>query len=223
MKTIILGLVVLGFVGQAFALDKAELDQRIKLLAAKFEAMQDKRDKRVPADMLAKAKGIVLLDRFKGGFGFAYQGGSGVALVKDARGNWSPAAFLTAREGSFGFQVGGQENFDVILLMTTNAARALTDATFDLGAEAQGTAGHNSAGVADQINSPKHAVMVYDDRDGLFGGVAFKSGSLSPDNDANRIYYGHFVTMSDILFDQQIKPTEPVIMLAQKVSSYAKK
>jgi lipid-binding SYLF domain-containing protein len=82
MKTALVGLFLLGFAATALAIDKAELDNRIRTLTAKFEAMQQKPDKSIPAETLGKAKGIVLLDRTKAGFVFAYQGGGGVAMVK---------------------------------------------------------------------------------------------------------------------------------------------
>lgn len=222
MKSIIIGLILLGFAGQTFALDRLDLDQRLLSLTAKFEAMQQKADKRVPANLLANAKGIILLDRTKAGFIFAYQGGNGVALVKNARGKWGPAAFVSATEASLGFQIGGEQNFFVILLMTTNATQSLTDATIDFGGDAQGTAGDQSAGVEGKISTPEHSVIVYDDRQGLFGGVAIKGGAISPDNDANEIYYGQPVTMADILFNHKVKPTDGVSSLVQKISEYSK-
>src|SRR5437879_12618216 len=97
MKTIMLGLIMLGFAASALAIDKAELDNRIRTLTDKLEALQQKPDKRIPADNLRKARGIILLDRTKAGFIFAFQGGGGVALVKDpTTDKWGPAAFLTA-------------------------------------------------------------------------------------------------------------------------------
>ena len=80
MKTLTLGLLLLGLATSALALDKADLDHRIRKLTAKFESMQSNPEKRVPADVLRQAKGVILLDRTKAGFIFAYQGGSGVAL-----------------------------------------------------------------------------------------------------------------------------------------------
>src|SRR5215510_4946630 len=91
----------LGLAHAASAVDKAELDQRVRALTAKFEALQQKPDKAIPVENLHKAHGIVLLDRTKAGFVFAFQGGNGVALVKDAgNGQWSPAAWMAANEAS---------------------------------------------------------------------------------------------------------------------------
>jgi lipid-binding SYLF domain-containing protein len=62
---------------------------------------------------------------------------------------------------------------------------------------------------------------VYDERHGLFGGAAVKGGAISPDHDANRVYYGAPVTMQEILFDKKVKPTEPATALARTVKRYA--
>src|ERR1043166_1030282 len=104
MKTILLvSLFLLSCAAPALAIDKVELDNRIRTLTAKFEAMQQKPDKSIPAEPLHKARGIALLDRTKAGFVFADQGGSGVAMVKNPNSEkWSPAAFLTANEASLG-------------------------------------------------------------------------------------------------------------------------
>src|ERR1043165_5802652 len=102
MKKLLLSVLVLGFIAPAFALTQMDLDNQILNLAAKFDAMQRKPGKAIPASTLAKAQGIVLLDRTKAGLVFAYQGGRGVALVKDAAGAWSPPAFLSASEASLG-------------------------------------------------------------------------------------------------------------------------
>jgi SH3 domain-containing YSC84-like protein 1 len=224
MKTLMLGCIVLlsTFLAKAGA-DKSDLDERIHELTAKFEAMQWQAGKRVPPEMLQKAKGIILLDRTKAGFVFAYQGGNGVALAKDEKtGKWSPAAFLSANEASIGFQVGGEQNFFVILLMNTNANALLTDPSFQVGSEARGTAGDASANVERNISSTERPVLVYDDRKGLYAGADVKAGAIRPDEDANRVYYGRFVTMNDILFGKKISPTPPATDLASRISEFSK-
>src|SRR5437867_9737970 len=118
MQMILSGVLLLLLEEAALAAEKSELDRRILKLAIALERMQQKPEKRIPAGRLRKAEGIILLDRTKAGFLFAYQGGSGVAMVKDKKsGNWGPVAFFSAHEASLGAQIGGQQSFIVLLLM----------------------------------------------------------------------------------------------------------
>jgi len=223
MKTLFVGLLVWGFATSAFALDKAELNHRIRKLTAKFESMQSNPEKRVSAKTLRNAKGVILLDRTKAGFIFAYQGGAGVSMVKDPKTEkWSPTAFVKANEASLGFQIGGEQAFYVILLMHTNAVRMLTDARIDFAGEARGTAGDATAGEEGKISVSEHPVLVFDDRVGLYGGAAIKGGAISADDEANRIYYDDYVTMRDILFDGKVKASDSAVELARKLDENSK-
>ena len=222
MKTTFFGLLVLSCALSVSAIDKAELDNRIRTLTAKFDALQQQSGKAIPADTLRKAQGIVLLDRTKAGFIFAYQGGGGVALARDKAGKWGPAAFLSASEASLGFQIGGEQAFYVILLMNTNATRMLTDSKFDFGGEARGTAGDQSGGAEGKVTPTEPAVLVYDDRKGLYGGAVIKGGAISPDHKANEVYYGQSWSMHDILIEKQVKTTETAAALAAKITAYSK-
>src|ERR1700720_88734 len=105
MRLLITTCLSLCIVASARAVDRAELDSQIRVLTVKFEVMQAKPDKRIAAQTLRDAKGIVLLERTKAGFLFAYQGGRGVAMVKNpSSGQWSAPAFLSASEASLGLQ-----------------------------------------------------------------------------------------------------------------------
>ena len=222
MKTKLITLAVVGMGFLATAVERPELAQRAQIMISRFQSMQEKAEHRVPAESLQKAHGIILLDRTKAGFIFAYQGGAGVAMVKDKKGHWSPLAFMKADEASLGFQIGGQQTFLVILLMNEQTTRTLiADAAFEFGGEARGTAGSSSAGTEGKVDSIDRAVLVYDERHGLFGGAAVKGGAISPDHDANHVYYGGEFSMQNILFDGKLKPTAPASALASKIDSYA--
>ena len=222
MKHFILMMAVVLFAsGLVSAVEKPELDRKIEKHIGKFQAMQAKAGKGVPAEVLKKAKGIVLLDRTKAGFIFAYQGGSGVAMVKDKSDEWGPVAFLKANEASLGFQVGGQQSFLVMLLMNEDATRMLTDPNYDFGGEARGTAGDSSAGAEGNIATKERSILIYDDREGLFGGAALKGGALSPDTEANLAYYGEALTVKEILFENKVKPTEAAKKLAARITEAA--
>jgi SH3 domain-containing YSC84-like protein 1 len=224
MRFLITTLLLLGLTAPVRAIDKAALDKRIRTITTKFDTMQAKTDKRVPADKLRQAKGIVFLDRTKAGFLFAFEGGGGLAMVKDPKsGRWSPPSFVRANEASLGFQIGGQQSFVVILLMNTNATRALVDQSFNFGGEASGTAG-NATGKAEGTVSDdnQQLTLVYSDTTGLYGGAAVKGGDLSPDAEANVAYYGESLTPKEILFDKKGKASEAATALAQKITQFAK-
>jgi len=224
MRKFIVALAALALTQSAFAVDKAGLNDQIENLTAKFVMMQGKPDKRIPADVLKKAKGIILLDRTKAGFIFAYQGGGGVALVREGNSQrWSAPAFFSANEASLGFQIGGQQSFVVILLLTTNATHQLTDSKIDFGGEARGTAGDSSEGVEGTASNGDQSVLVYTDREGLYGGAAIKGGAIGPNIKADITYYGKAVTTSDILFGKEVEPTKASIQLAKKINEFSKK
>jgi lipid-binding SYLF domain-containing protein len=223
MRVLIASWLLTGFVCSAMAVDKAELDYRIRKLAIKLDALQSKPDKRIPAETLRKAQGIVLLDRTKAGFIFAYQGGSGIALAKDPRtGQWGAPAFLRANEASFGFQIGGQQSFVVILLMNTNAVQSFAEGTFKFGGEASGTAGSAGGGVEGTVSNAEPLMLVYTDREGLYGGAAVKGDAISPDTDADIAYYGQYLTMREILLEHKVQPAPTATELTQKLMQYSK-
>jgi lipid-binding SYLF domain-containing protein len=224
MRYLITVLFLLGLTAPARAVDKADLDKLIRRITTKFQIMQAKSDKRIPAEKLRDAKGIILMDRTKAGFLFAFESGGGLAMVKDAKsGSWSAPAFMRANEASLGLQIGGQQSFVVILLMNTNASHAVADSSINFGGEASGTAG-NAAGKADGTvpSDTGQVVMVYSDSTGLYGGVSIKGGDLSPDTEANVTYYGPSLTPKEILFEQKVKPSDTATALAQQISQFSK-
>src|SRR6267154_4776103 len=103
-----------GLAVSGLAADRNVLDQRIRNLADRFEAVQANPGKRISPEVLRKAQGIILLDGTRAGFLFAYEHASGVAMVKDSRtGEWGPASFLGANEASQGLQIGGVRSLTV--------------------------------------------------------------------------------------------------------------
>jgi lipid-binding SYLF domain-containing protein len=222
MKKLTVSLLILGFAGTALALDRAELDQRVRKLTAKFDVLQSKPDRRVPAETLRQAKGIILMDCTKGGLVVGFENGYGVALVNNPQTRqWSAPAFLQSNQGSIGAQIGGQESFLVILLMNDEATRQLGQSRTDFGGEARGTAGDDSGGTEGVLSSGQPWVLVYADRAGLYGGATIKGGAVAPDDKANWLYYGSTVTVNDIVIDQKVQPTEAGRALANRITEWA--
>jgi lipid-binding SYLF domain-containing protein len=218
-----LGLMLMGFAGGALAIDQAELETRIQNLTGLFQAMQDKPEVAVPPEVLRDAKGIMLLDLGKGGFGFAYQHGSGVAMVRDPNtGKWSAPGFVELNSASVGVQGGGEQAFVVVVLTTTNAARRLTEANFNPGAEARGTSGDSSQGVQSKITTVQKEALLFADRNGFFAGADVKFGGLNPDDKANTVYYNKSVTMEGILLNHEVERTKTAEDLIKAIEDRSK-
>jgi len=223
MKRLVVGLLLLNFASAALAVDQLALDNRIGMLTVKFEAMQAKPDKRIPAGLLRQAQGIVLLDRTKAGFLFAYEGGSGVGMARGpGAGAWSAPVFVKANQVSVGFLAGGQKSFMVILLMTTNAVHRLASGSVRFGGEAAGTAGDVSGGTGTNFSSSEDGVLVFRDSQGLYGGAALKGGNVSPDTNADIIYYGQYLSADQIFFGHEAKPSIAAAHLARVIDQYSK-
>lgn len=206
MKTRIIGLITVALAATAFGADKAELDQRIHSLTAKFEALQRQPDKMIPADRLAGAQGIVLVDRSKSG--------EGVALVKDTKtGEWSSAAFVRADATS----ADTEQGFSVVLLLTPGATHMLAEP-----GAASVTRADPTPGAPPAASAGEGGVLIYDDSKGLNPTASFKSGTFSADNQANQAYYDGPVNMKDILFDKKVKPAGASKELASKISELSK-
>jgi lipid-binding SYLF domain-containing protein len=228
MKSFLTGLVLVALGASAFAVEKHQLDNQVRELKNKFEDLQRDTERGIPAETLAKAQGIVLLSRTKGGLVFAYENGSGVSLVREPKtGKWSPASFMTSSEASVGVQAGGQHSFVVILLMNTNVSLSLCQPKIDFGGQAQGTAGANSATAEGTVSSDpfsnEHSILVYSDRRGLFGGAAVRGASLAADERANTVYYNQPVTIREILFEKKVEPGQTMKELVTALNAAAKK
>jgi lipid-binding SYLF domain-containing protein len=223
MKKLTLTLTLLGLAAAAQAIDKSELEERVRKLSADFDAMQANPDKRIPADKLRDAKGIIMMERTKAGFLFAYQGGGGLGMMKDPKTDkWGPLGFLGASEANLGFLVGGQQSFLVVLMMTTNSVQALYGSSADFGGEARATGGDQSAGVKGTFPADTPSILIYDDRHGYYAGAALKGGTVSPDDEANSVYYGQSWSMKDLVQGKYIKPTQQAIDLATKITQQSK-
>lgn len=116
-RTLLLG-ALLCAAPYSFAVSKLELDARVK------ETLQKLYDRQSAArDLSQKAAGMLVFPRIiKGGAGIGAESGQGALLV---RGNTSQYYRVTSL--SFGFQLGGQAQSQVIMFMTEEALRNFMD------------------------------------------------------------------------------------------------
>ncbi len=152
---------------------------------------------------LQSAEAIIIFPSFmKGAFIVGGEGGSGVALARDAKtGEWSYPAFFTMGSVSFGLQIGGKISELLLMVMTRKGLDALLSASIKLGGDVGVAAGPVGVGAKGKLTD----IVAYAHSKGAFAGISLDGGVLAPRNDYNEAYYGKPVPVSDILIRRVVK------------------
>ena len=212
MKKLLLSLFCLaaltGALTAATGMSRAHVISNLDSCEAILQDIQGNYKTAIPADILHRAKGIVIVNQFQAGFIFGIKDGYAVALVRRPNGKWSVPAFLRAGELSFGFQAGGKSINAVYVLMDDSTARLLFKNRFNLGAEAKAVAGIRDAEVERTTKSipTEPSVMVYTTNEGLYIGATIKTGYMSPHEEANRVLYNTDNRLPELLFSDWVTP-----------------
>ena len=197
-----------GGLSAASGFNRASVVERLDTCEAILQDMQGNLRTAIPADILHRAKGIVIVNQFQAGFIFGLKDGYAIAMVRRPNGKWSVPAFLKAGELSFGLQAGGKSINAVYVLMDEETARLLFKTKMNLGAEAKAVAGVRAAErerlTQSLTNEPN--VYVYSSTEGLFLGAAIKTGYRSPHTEANRLFYDSNNRLPELLFSDWITP-----------------
>jgi lipid-binding SYLF domain-containing protein len=196
-----------GALPAAPGITRAGVIERLDSCEAILQNIQGNIKTAIPADILRRAKGLVIVNQFQAGFIFGIKDGYAVALVRRPNGRWSVPAFLRAGEFSFGLQAGGKAINAVYVLMDDATARLLFKNRMNFGAEAKVAAGVRTAERESTTRSiPAEAnVLVYSTVEGLYLGAAIKTGYMSPHDDANRLFYNSNDRMPELLYSDWVK------------------
>jgi SH3 domain-containing YSC84-like protein 1 len=189
---------------------RATLVEHLDSCEAILQDLQGNFKTAIPTDVLRRAKGIVIVNQFQAGFIFGIKDGYAIAMARRPNGKWSVPAFLRTGEISLGLQAGGKSVTAVYLLMDEAAARLLFKNKFNLGAEAKANAGVRAAereSVTSSIKTESN-VLVYTSSEGLYLGATIKTGYMSPDNEANRIFYNSTHRVPELLFSDWVTPPD---------------
>jgi len=206
---------------QGFKKDPDKLDDKLRNFASYLDTLQGNPQTKIPPQVLQHARGVIIMRQVKAGFGIGFQAGSGVAVVRDLQtGAWSPPAFITSMEGSYGFQIGGQKSDSVLLLMDDRGMEMLKGGGAKLGVNVRATAGPSSAGGEFKMDSIKEPILVYSDAGGLYAGAAIEGGGIGPADKANAVYYG--ASMREVLFEGKGHWTDSGKALVEKIIAYSK-
>src|SRR3984957_14153511 len=158
-----------------------------------------------PKDLLRRAKAVMVCPRiFKAGFFFGGEGGNCVLLARAGNGTWSYPAFYTIGSGSFGFQLGIEDNQLFMLIMTERGLNAVLDSQIKLGANAGIAVATLGAGVQGSTTTAVGAdIVAFSASRGLFGGVALEGSLMSADSHADQSYYGQPLATRQLVMQMQ--------------------
>ncbi|MDH3229525.1 MAG: lipid-binding SYLF domain-containing protein [Alphaproteobacteria bacterium] len=154
---------------------------------------------------LKNAKGVLIVPQMlKGAFGVGAEGGSGVLLVKDAKGTWSYPAFYTLGAVSLGLQIGGSASEVMLLLMTDRGVKAIVDGNrIKLGADLGVAAGPVGGGAEAAVTLGSADVLVYSRSKGAYIGISLEGSVIEPRKSLNKEYYGAEVESKPIVIDRK--------------------
>jgi lipid-binding SYLF domain-containing protein len=200
--------------------DRASVVKQLDSCEAILQEIQGNIKTAIPADVLRKAKGLIIVNQFQGGFIFGIKDGYGVALVRRPNGKWSVPAFLRAGEFSLGLQAGAKSINAVYVLMDDETSRLLFRNRMNLGVDAKAVAGIRAAereAVSKALPGDAN-VLIYSSTEGFYVGATLKTGYLSPHQRANALFYNSSHRMPELLYSDWVTPPPEARFLMDYVS-----
>lgn len=199
---------------------RSTLVERIDTCEAILQDIQSSTKTAIPAEVLRRAKGLVVINQVQAGLFLGIKDGYAVAMVRRPNGKWSIPVFLRAGEASLGFQAGIKAVNTVLVIMDDPTARLLLKSRFNFGAEAKVQAGIRG-GESEAINKQLlegASVLAYSLQEGYYLGAAIKTGFMQPNESANRVFYGTNHRTPELLFSDWVTPPEEVRFIMDYVT-----
>src|SRR5919112_662150 len=149
-------------------------------------------EKEIPRDLLESAEAVAVCPGvLKAAFIVGGRKGDCVISRRTPKRQWGSPVFYNMTGGSFGAQVGGAKTDYVLLFMNADALKGLMGDKFELGGEAEATAGPVGRAAGASTNAGLSAgILSYSRSKGAFLGVSLKGVAITPDNDLNEAFYG---------------------------------
>ena len=205
--TIIAALVLLlfGATGQGLADDAGDAKKIVDQAEATLKNFMGDPDMKWFAGHLKDAKGVFIVPNLaKGAFIFGVEGGNGVMLARDEKGNaWSEPVFYETSAVSFGLQAGAQSQEAIVLIMTQKGVDSLLANKVKLGVDGSVAIGPKGMGTDMDLMSD---FVTFTRAKGLYAGVSFDGASIRTRDDLNTAYFGENVRPSDIVVAHKAKP-----------------
>ena len=180
-----------GTVGMACWAQSAE--QRLKRAADVLSSTLSKPDSGIPADLLGKARCVVVVPGMKEGETFVdAQNGKGFATCRLEGVGWSAPASVKLEGGNFGMQAGASETAVVMLMMKEGAADTLFSGKYTLGSSGNAVMEGPVGRAYDPRVGPGNwpAILGYSHSGGVLSGSKLEGATIRPDAAGNKQLYG---------------------------------
>ena len=149
-------------------------------------------EKEIPRDLLESAEAVAICPGvLKAAFIVGGRKGDCVISRRTLKRQWGVPTFYNLAGGSIGAQIGGSKTDYILLFMNPEALGGLMGDKFEIGGEAEATAGPVGRAAGASTNARLTAgILTYSRSKGAFLGVSLKGVAITPDNDLNEAYYG---------------------------------
>lgn len=207
-KLLMLSLVALFGVAMARAeTSRSEAVTRVESCEAILQEFQSRPETRIPANVLQRAKALIILNQFRAGFFFGIKDGYGVIMVRRADNSWSVPVLLRAGEASFGLQVGANSVETIYVVTDASIPKVLFKERFNIGADAKAVIGPHEAS-KERYNEEllRAPLLAYTRTVGAFVGASVKAGYISRDDETNMLLYHTQYKLPELLYGDFVQP-----------------
>jgi len=174
--------------------------------------VSSRNDRRIPRQIIRRAKGIAILPGvITGGFIFGGTGGSGTLMIRDDRGRWGNPIIVSLSAGSFGLQAGAKSTDVILVFMSKHSIRSTLRESFALGGNVSVAGGPVGGNAVTPTDAPDSDIYSYTRSQGLFAGVALEGSKIAYDRDeTEKLYQRRNLSAERVLRDRSL-PISAVI------------
>ena len=187
--------------------DRYRFIDRVETCEAILREFQANPARAIPAEVMQRAKAIVITTQFKLGIVLGLQEGYGTILVKKPNGKWSIPVVIRAGEASLGLQLGGTRLESVYVIMNEETPRMLFEGRFNIGVDAAAAFGPHASEIEKSnqklLSTP---VLVYTNQKGVYAGATVKSGYITRSDAVNRAFYEVDYDLPELLYGNYVNP-----------------
>ncbi|KAI4259659.1 MAG: hypothetical protein L6R42_004462 [Xanthoria sp. 1 TBL-2021] len=157
--------------------------------------------KKIPSEVIRKAKGLAIFTTMRTGLWVSGAGGSGILVGRTADGGWSPPSGIMLHTAGLGFLVGVDIYDCVLVINTEKAMEAFSSVRCTLGGEVSAVAGPMGAGaiLETEVHKRQAPVWTYLKSRGFYAGVQVDGTIVIERTDENERFYGERIKVADIL------------------------